>query len=87
MCADPSWIILPTHVANLVNPVLEGGDSAADKSPQEIIAYQACPHKLLNNLVNVIDLTVRVPWVEAPVVLLRGGSKSKYRQVQMVDIV
>jgi len=36
--ADPSWVILATHVANLVNPVLKGGNPAADERPQEIVA-------------------------------------------------
>ena len=29
--ADPSWIVLATHVANLVNPGLERANPAADE--------------------------------------------------------
>ena len=62
--ADPSWIILATHVANLVNPGLEGGDPAADKGPQEIIASYTSLHKLVDDIVNLIDLEVRLLRVE-----------------------
>ena len=87
MGADPGWIIWATHVANLVNPGLEGGDSAADKGPQEIIARYTCLHKLIDDLVNLIDLEVRIFRVKVPLVLLRGGTETECRQVQKINIV
>ena len=40
MRAMPGGVVWATHVANLVNPVLERGNPAADKSPQEVICHQ-----------------------------------------------
>ena len=37
MFADPGGIQQATHVANLVRPLLEGADPAADEDPETIV--------------------------------------------------
>ena len=37
MFADPGEILQDTHVANLVCPLLEGADSAADEDPEKVV--------------------------------------------------
>ena len=87
MSADPSRVVLATHVADLVNSVLEGGDSAADEGSQEVIACQPFPLELIDDLVNLFDLKVCLLWVELPVKLLRGGTESECRQVEEIGVV
>ena len=79
MSADPSRVVSATHVADLVNSVLEGGDSAANKGSQEVIACQPFPLELVDDLVNLVDLEICLLGVELPVKLLRGGTETECR--------
>jgi hypothetical protein len=86
VCAVPSWVVLATHVANLVNPALKRGNSAADESPQEVIRHQPFSLEGDNEVVDTVDLEVRLPGIETPVVLLRRGAEYECRQVKQIDV-
>ena len=85
--AGPGRVVSATHVADFVNSVLEGGDSAANESFQEIIACQPFPLELVDELVNLVDLGVRLLWIELPIKLLRGSTEAECRQVQEIGVV
>ena len=87
MSADPSRVVLATHVADLVNSVLEGGDSAANEGSQEVIACHPFPLELIDDLVNLVDLEICLLWVELSIKLLRGGTETECRQVQKINMV
>ena len=87
MSAGPSRVVWATHVADLVNSVLEGGDSAANEGSQEVIACQPFPLELVDDLVNLVDLEVRLLWVELPIKLLRGSTETECWQVQEIGVV
>ena len=54
--ANPGRIVLATHVADLVNPSLQWGNSAADEGPQKVIARQPGFVKHLDEAMDCIDL-------------------------------
>ena len=87
MSADPSRVVSATHVADLVNSVLEGGNSAANESSQEMISHHPFRLELNDEFVNLVDLEIRLLGVEVPVMLFRGGTETECRQVQEIGIV
>ena len=84
--AVPSWVISATHVADLVNSALEGRNSAADEGPQEVIRHQPFSLPRDDEVVDTVDLEVRLPGIEIPVVLLCGGAEYEFWQVEQIGI-
>ena len=87
MSADPNRVVSATHVVDLVNPGLEWGNSAANKSPQEVIGRHPCHIELNDQVVNLVDLEVCLMGVELSVMLLLGCTETECRQVEEVGIV
>ena len=84
--AVPGGVILATHVANLVNSVLKGENSAANESPQQVICHHPFSLERDNEVVDAVDLEDGFPGIETPVVLFRGRATYKCRQIQEVSV-
>ena len=84
--AVPSWVKGATHMAYLVDPVLEWGDSAADKCSQQVISCHPALGERNHGFVYHAELRVILPGSVVPVKPFRWGCNGECRQPNLVDI-
>ena len=82
--AHPGGIQQATHVANLVRPLLEGADPAADEDPKKVVRAQFVLQKILQNIVHKLKFREGVRRIVFELQLGYGGLDPKLGQVESI---